>query len=300
MKIDRLIGILAVLLQKEKVTAPYLANKFEVSRRTINRDIENLSKAGIPVVTTQGQNGGISIMKEYKIDKTLLTSKEMQAILAGLKSLDSVSATKQYKLLMEKLSGRSHLIDSGGEIIIDLSSWYKDSLTPKIENIQEAIDKNRLIEFLYFSPSRESKRTVEPYYLVFRWSSWYIWCYCLEKEDFRMFKLNRMEELAVTEKVFLPRENIDMPLSIHDVFHREIKIEAAFKQTMKWRLIEEYGKDSFTEMSDGRLLFAGDFNDKENLFSWILSFGINVEILKPQSIRDEFLDILDEMKKSYT
>ena len=96
MKIDRMIGILSILLQQEKVTAPYLAERFEVSRRTINRDIEDLCKAGIPLVTAQGVNGGISIMEGYKIDRTLLTSSDMQAILAGLRSLDSVSGTKRY------------------------------------------------------------------------------------------------------------------------------------------------------------------------------------------------------------
>lgn len=104
MKIDRLIGILSVLLQKDRVTAPYLAEKFEVSRRTINRDIEALCKAGIPIVTAQGQHGGISIMEGYRMDRTLLTSADMQAILAGLRSLDSVSGTSRYQQLMEKLS----------------------------------------------------------------------------------------------------------------------------------------------------------------------------------------------------
>ena len=104
MKLDRMIGILSVLLQKEKVTAPYLAEKFEVSRRTINRDIEALCMAGIPLVTEPGVNGGVSIMEGYKIDRTVLTTSEMQAILAGLRSLDSVSGTKRYAQLMEKLS----------------------------------------------------------------------------------------------------------------------------------------------------------------------------------------------------
>ena len=88
MKIDRLIGILSILLQQERVTAPYLAERFEVSRRTINRDIEDLCKAGIPLVTAQGANGGISIMEGYRLNRTLLTSSDMQAILAGLRSLD--------------------------------------------------------------------------------------------------------------------------------------------------------------------------------------------------------------------
>ena len=121
MKIDRLIGILAILLQQEKVTAPFLAETFEVSRRTINRDVEHLCMAGIPLVTTQGPNGGISIADGYKIDRTLLTSADMRAILAGLRSLDSVSGTNRYSQLMEKLSvGASTLMPADQHILIDL------------------------------------------------------------------------------------------------------------------------------------------------------------------------------------
>ena len=104
MKIDRLIGILSVLLQQEKVTAPQLATKFEVSRRTIQRDIESLCRADIPIAAAQGTGGGISIMENYRVDRTVLTAPEMQAILAGLRSLDSVSGTRRYAQLMEKLS----------------------------------------------------------------------------------------------------------------------------------------------------------------------------------------------------
>ena len=107
MKIDRQIAILSILLQREVVTAPYLAEKLEVSRRTINRDIEDLCKAGIPIVTRQGVNGGISIMEDYKIDRMLFTNAEMQDILAGLRSLDSVNGTNRYGKLMEKLSAGS-------------------------------------------------------------------------------------------------------------------------------------------------------------------------------------------------
>lgn len=153
MKIDRQIGILAVLLQKDIVTAPYLARQFEVSRRTINRDIEDLCRAGIPIVTKQGINGGISIMENYKFDRTLLNSSEMQDILAGLRSLDSVSGTNRYGKLMEKLSaGSSDFIAGDPSVLIDLSSWYKESLAPKIEQIRTAIERTRELEFAYYSP----------------------------------------------------------------------------------------------------------------------------------------------------
>ena len=200
MKMERLIGILSILLQREKVTAPELVEQFEVSRRTIQRDIESLCRAGIPIATTQGPGGGISIMEGYRVDRTVLTAPEMQAILAGLRSLDSVSGTRRYTQLMEKLStGTGGLVPGGAHMLIDLASWYKTSLPPKIEQIQGAMEQHRTIRFTYLSPKEESVRTIEPYYLVFHWSTWYVWGWCQMREDFRLFKLNRMMELTSGE-----------------------------------------------------------------------------------------------------
>ena len=148
MKIDRLIGILSILLQEEKTTAPELAKRFEVSRRTINRDIEDLCKAGIPIRTMQGAGGGISIIDGYRMDRTILTSKDMQMILAGLRSLDSVSRSRYYGQLMEKIqTGSSKFISGRDSMLINLSSWYKGTLAPKIEIIQEAIENRHLLDF---------------------------------------------------------------------------------------------------------------------------------------------------------
>ena len=206
MKIDRLIGILSILLQEEKTTAPELAEKFEVSRRTINRYIEDLCKAGVPIRTAQGTGGGISIMDGYRMDRMILTSKDMQMILAGLRSLDSVSGSQYYVQLMEKIqTGSSEFISGRDSMLIDLSSWYKGSLAPKIEVIQSAIENRHLIQFKYYAPSGESNRRMEPYYLVFQWSSWYVWGWCLERKDYRLFKLNRMDRVAETDKGFVCR-----------------------------------------------------------------------------------------------
>ena len=174
MKIDRLIGILSILLQQQRVTAPYLAERFEVSRRTINRDIEDLCKAGIPLVTVQGANGGISIMEGYRLNRTLLTSSDMQAILAGLRSLDSVSGTSRYQQLMDKLEVNHTTLASNSHILIDLSSYYKSTLAPKIELIQDAIEGRHYIQFDYYAPGGEGGRLIEPYLLVFQWASWYV------------------------------------------------------------------------------------------------------------------------------
>lgn len=300
MKIDRQIGILSVLLQKETVTAPYLAEKFEVSRRTINRDIEDLCKAGIPVVTRQGVNGGISILEDYKLDKTLFTKGEMQDILAGLRSLDSVNGTNRYGQLMEKLSaGSSDFMVGNQSVLIDLSSWHKGSLVPKIELIRTAIDKCRKLEFIYYSSKGESVRCIEPYYLIFRWSSWYVWGWCDKRKDFRLFKLDRMDQVKLSGQEFLKRQ-VSMPdLSDERVFPGGIKVRALFEPDCKWRLVEEFGAGSFRVQQDGRLLFQTDYTNKENLITWLLSFREKVELLEPEEIREEIRASLERMRKKY-
>lgn len=299
MKIDRMIGILSILLQQQKVTAPYLAEKFEVSRRTINRDIEALCMAGIPLITTQGKNGGISIIDGYRIDRMLLTSSDMQAILAGLRSLDSVSGTKRYAQLMEKLSvGASNMIAGDQHILIDLSSWYKSSLSPKIELIHEAIESAKQISFTYFSPNGESKRIVEPYYLVFQWSSWYVWGWCLSRQDFRLFKLNRMMELE-DGAYFEKRITMQPDLSQAKIFPHVCEVKALFSPECKWRLIEEFGADSFTEQPNGKLLFSFGFTDRESIISWILIFGNSAELLEPKELRKELFQLGKKLCEKY-
>lgn len=124
MKIDRLIGIIAILQQNKKVTAPYLAEKFEVSRRTINRDIEDICRAGIPIVTTQGSNGGISLMEGFSLDTTVFTQQELAAILTGLKTLDSVSQMPKLELLAGKLGSGAVFLFTIITTKVKQTSWW--------------------------------------------------------------------------------------------------------------------------------------------------------------------------------
>lgn len=301
MKIDRLIGILSILLQREMVTAPYLADQFEVSRRTINRDIEDLCKAGIPIVTRQGTNGGISIMDNYKLERTLLTNTEMQDILAGLRSLDSINGTNRYGQLMEKLAaGTSDFMAGNQSVLIDLSSWYKESLAPKIELIRNAIDSCRELHFRYYAPHGENDRCIKPYYLIFRWSSWYVWGWCKAREDFRLFKLNRLDNLRLSETVFIKHSAPLPDLSNEHIFPGGVRVKALFDAGCKWRLVEEFGLHCFEEQADGKLLFRADYTDKENLITWILTFREQVRLLEPEDIRKEIQQIIEKMKERYS
>ena len=299
MKMERLIGILSILLQREKVTAPELAEQFEVSRRTIQRDIESLCRAGIPISTAQGAGGGISIMEGYRVDRTVLTAPEMQAILAGLRSLDSVSGTRLYAQLMEKLSaGTGGLLPGGAHMLIGLSSWYKTSLPPKIELIQGAIEQPRAIRFTYFSPKGKSERTVEPFYLVFHWSTWYVWGWCRMREDFRMFKLNRITDLATGES-FAPRSAPLPDLEPERIFPAKYQVTVLFDPSCRWRLVEEYGADRFTEEPDGRLRFTGGFPDADSVLSWVLTFGDKAELLGPEELREQLRELTKTLAHRY-
>lgn len=300
MKIDRLIGILSVLLQEEKMTAPELAEKFEVSRRTINRDIEDLCMAGIPIQTEQGAGGGIRIMDGYRMDRTLFTSKDMQMILAGIRSLDSVSGSHYYSRLMEKIkTGSSDFVSGRDSILIDLSSWYKDSLAPKIEVIQTAIEERRLLSFVYYSPKGESVRKIEPYFLVFKWSSWYVWGWCCEREDFRLFKLNRMDRTEIAEERYKVRAVPAPDLSNEKIFPGKIRVKAVFEPEMRWRLVEEFGPSCFEVQADGKLLFHCEYTDIEHMVQWLLTFRDQVEVLEPEEIRREILGIADRVAQIY-
>ena len=285
MKIDRLIGIITILLQVDKVTAPELAKRFEVSRRTINRDIEDISKAGIPIVTTQGMGGGIAILDSYKMDKALLNDDELQAILSGLKGIDSVSKTAYLPLMIEKLSGKKHRIQVDDSVIIDLSSHYQKPLTLKIDAIKTAIHNRRCVSFHYYYEKGENVRCIEPYHLIFKWSSWYVFGYCLDREAYRLFKLNRSWNINVLDKEFIPREVPENELQFDDYFSANtIHLKAVFSQSEKYRLIEEYGVDCYRIAENGELLFERDFASYDHMRSWIFSFGDKVTILEPSRL----------------
>lgn len=299
MKIDRLVGILSVLLQKDNVSAPYLAEKFEVSRRTINRDIEDLCKAGIPIVTRQGANGGISVMENFKIDKTLLTNSDMQAILTGLKSLDSISGTNRYRTLIEKFAGDGCELLSDNRIIIDLSGWDKSAVAQKTALLESAIVKRTKVTFKYFSPSGESERKAEPYRIVFQWSNWYLWAFCTERQDYRIFKLSRMTELKATDEIFEERANCEFNRQdCFDIFDK-IKALVRVDKSAQWRVIDEFGADRLIYNENGDILINYVWSDKQSFFHHIMSFGDKAEILEPLEYRTEFAEFIEKILKKY-
>lgn len=288
MKIDRLLAIITILLQKEKVTAPELAKRLEVSRRTISRDIDDICMAGIPVVTKQGGDGGIYIAEGYKLDKSILTREELQDIITGLNSLDSISNSSNIERLLDKLSPEHNsMVSLKNSIMIDLSSHYKTSLPEKITHIKNAIGNSNVIAFDYYSQKGKSRREIEPYFIVFRWADWYVYGFCLQRNDFRLFKLNRLWRFNTLLSSFVPR---DIPEEVKDLDAHLIndkKMIIKFDKEIEYILVEEYGPDSYKVTNDNKLYFEESYTNRDNIIRWILGFGDKAEVISPQDLIDE-------------
>ncbi len=300
MKIDRLIGILSILQKGGRVTAPWLAERFEVSRRTISRDIEDICRAGIPVVTTQGAGGGIALMDGYRVDTTLFTESELRTLFAGIRSLDSVSAVPQAKILAGKFSQTGTGSALADDIVIDLASFYRNSLTEKIALLQQAIRERHVVCFRYYYRKGEADVQAEPYALRFQWSDWYLYAYTPKRRGFRLYKLLRLWELRTADGTFCPRALPDDAEELSDVITDGYRVTGLFAPEVKYRLVEEYGPDSFSEQPDGRLLFTRGFMYQEDAAEWFLSFGDRAEALSPPELRDELRRLAGNIFSQYS
>jgi len=300
MKLDRMLGILTTLLQNNRISAPTLAEKFEVSRRTISRDIDALCQAGIPIVTQQGGNGGISIAEGYRLDKSVLTTDELSSMIAALKGLGTVSGKVQIERMLDKLSANKDAVVSLREsVVIDLASHYKGSLTKKIEMTKQAIHENRLIEFEYYYDKGEIHRRIEPYFIAFQWTAWYVFGFCLERQDWRLFKLARLWELKQCNESFTPREIPPEKRDFNAQFTDHLRLTALFDSSTKYQLIENYGPDCFIETDDGRLRLEIGYTNRDYTMNWLLGFGDKVKVLEPADMAEEICRIAKNIVVSY-
>ncbi len=299
MKLDRLLGILTVLLQNERVTAPYLAERFEVTRRTIGRDIDALCQAGIPVVTYQGGGGGIAIAEGFRLDKSVLTADELSGIIAALKGIGSVSEKSQIERTLEKLRVTGDAVMSLREpIIIDLASHYKMHLTEKIELIKRAVREQRLVEFDYYYEKGDTHRRIEPYFVMFQWTAWYVFGFCLERQDFRLFKLTRLWDLKQCDEAYEPREIPPDRRDFNSHLPDDKSLVALFDPSVKYQLIETYGLHCYTETEGGLLLETG-YTNRSYMISWLLGFGGNVKVLSPSDIANEIYETARKIFMQY-
>lgn len=297
MRESRLFRIVYYLLQNGKTTAPELAQKFEVSIRTIYRDIDSISSAGIPIYATQGKGGGISILNDYTLDKSLFSEQEQEQMLTALQGMVATTEENSNELLT-KLSGLFQ-INSTNWIEVDFSDWaHRTPQQDTFNIIKEAIFQKRVISFCYFSgKGNKEKRNVRPIRLVFKSKSWYLYSFCLLRNDYRFFKLTRIKELEMLSETFtqdFAPTKIEKQIQVENT----VAVKLKFDRQAAFRVYDEF-TDSITEDSQGNLYVQIDLPDNEVLYSYVMSFSDSVEVIEPQSIREQMKKRLQKMQEKY-
>ena len=286
MKNSRLFEILYLLLEKRAVTAGELAQRLEVSERTIYRDIDALSAAGIPVFTQQGQGGGIRLMDQFVLDKALLSQTQQDEILFSLQAVLAAGGGLEDKTLAQ-LTALFHR-EGGDWLEVDFTDW--GSGTAERETfalVKEAILARRPLSFTYYSSAgEESRRTVEPARLVFKSGCWYLSAYCRTRQDWRVFRLARMEKLALEEGNCPPRHPPKRLESLSPSEEPGVNLRLRFQPSAAWRVQDYFHPRQITREPDGRLLVDCNFPEDQWLLSFLLSFGSQLEVLSPGYWRD--------------
>ncbi len=302
MKNDRLFQIMYILLERQSVTAPELAQLLEISVRTVYRDIEALSMAGVPVFTSQGKGGGISIMEGYTFDKALLTDDDQNQILFAIQSLKA--AEQNVDGLLKKL-GAAFQKDGANWIEVDFSRWgMRRTDNRKFELLKKAILEKSILRIAYCGTSGAlSEREVKPIKLIFKAKNWYLQAFCLQAEDFRLFKVNRIVELSLTDIKFgevftdLPSADVEpMPPPFSAV-----PVKLRFPPNMAFRVYDEFDRAGIEAQPDGSLHVSAEFPLDSWVLSYILSFGTEVEILEPTYLKTqlrEYVKIIYEHHKT--
>lgn len=297
MQESRLFRIVYYLLENGKATAPELAQKFEVSIRTIYRDIDAISSAGIPIYAAQGKGGGISILSDYTLEKSFFSEQEREQILMALQGIMATTGKTSDELLT-KLSGLFQ-IKYTKWIEVDFSDWVQGK--PQQNTfvlIKNAIFQKKVISFCYFnSKGNNSKRNARPICLVFKSKDWYLYAFCLLRNDYRFFKLTRIRQVEMLSDTFTQDFT---PIRIEKQIHIEktITVKLKFDRRIAFRVYDEF-TDNITEDTQGNLYVQVNLPDNEILYSYLLSFAEYVEVLEPQCIRKQIKKRLQKMQEKY-
>lgn len=286
MQESRLFKIIYELLNKGQVTAAELAEKFEVSVRTIYRDIDALSEAGIPVYAEKGRNGGISLLDNFVLDRAILSERERQDILAALQSLTATGNTCD-KATMEKLTALFQLPDDNW-YEVDFSRWGEHTQdNDKFEALKRAVICHKCVMISYVGAYKaESSRIIHPLKLLYKSRAWYVKAYCTEKKDFRVFKLSRIIGWKLLEEEFTPISYPEPPEEEAASEQDSEPIVLRFPKELAYRVYDEFDIKQVQEQENGDLLVTATMPQDAWLTGFLLSFGAQVDVVSPLYLRD--------------
>lgn len=318
--LNRLLGIIYILMNKGTVTAAELAERFEVSVRTVYRDIDTLAMAGIPVYTRKGKNGGISLTEQFVLNKLLVSQEEQVRIMAALGSLEEVGAVQE-KEILQKLGDFFH-IEPTSWVAIDFSDW-SGRRKELFEQLRQAILEHKLLEFDYYGQYGEmSHRIVEPVQLLFKEYTWYLRAYCRKREAMRLFKVLRMKRVVVLEERFVPEkekyreemqqearkesrqelqqefrstEDIENVVQNQNAGRELTEIVFRVDASEAYRIYDRFEEEEITVEEDGTFLIHMKCIIDDWVYGFLLSFGPAIEVIAPCEVKDEIRRRLEKM-----
>lgn len=308
MKVNRLVSMIMILLDKERIGAQELADLFEVSPRTIYRDIDAINMAGIPIRSISGVGGGFEIMQQYKIDQKVFSTADLSAIMMGLSSLagmvrgdELVHALAKVKSFIPAERAKDIALKAN-QINIDLSSWMGNgNIQPYLEMIKTALQQSKLLSFEYIAHhGKKTARTAEPYQLVLKSNHWYLQGYCHKRNDFRLFRLSRMSNLQIQEETFTPQDYPKPTLDSADIFETmQTKIKIRIHQSVLDRVLDFCSYEDLSPDGDAYYIVRFPFIENEYHYDILLGFGDKCECLEPLHIRAEMKRRIHEIAALY-
>ncbi len=298
MQVNRLFEIVYILLNRNYITAKELAEHFEVSVRTIYRDIDILCQSGIPIYTSKGKGGGIGLLDNFVLNKSVLSKQEQEEIISALQGLNATS----YPDLTHVLSKMSNLFgtEQNNWIEVDFSDW-SFSQKEKFNLIKTAILQKKVLEFDYYSSYGEkTTRCVEPLQLWFKDKTWYLKAYCRRKSDVRIFKLNRIKDLNLTDETFNRNMDIKTQAIQYDLPQiNTVEIKMEISGTQAYRVYDEFMEHQVEKKKNGSFLVTFSYPEDEWVYGYIMSFGSYGEVLEPEHIRKIIKDRLQSALEKY-
>lgn len=308
MKIDRLVSIIMILLDKRRISAQELADMFEVSPRTIYRDVDAISMAGIPICSTPGVGGGFEVMPEYKVDKKFFSTDDLSALLMGLSSLSGMIRSDE---LVHALAKVESLVPANNakdielkvnQINIDLSPWTGNrNLQPYLEIIKSALQENKLLTFQYIAHyGNKTTRIVEPYQLTLKGNHWYLQGYCRKRNDFRLFRLSRISNLQIQAEIFTPRDCPKPQLNFGELMTTmQIKVKLRIHKSVMDRVLDFCSYEDFSSAGDEHYIVHFPFVENDYHYDILLGFGNKCECLEPLHIRTEMKRRIHDLVAMY-
>lgn len=292
----RLLAITMMLLNRKRISAKELSERFEISLRTVYRDIETIMQAGIPILSHAGVNGGYEIMEQYRLDRQFLSIEELQSIIVGLKGISVGIGEQEVGMLLDKVgalvakSEHSTLAELNNQFVIDPNPWCSSRDKDKLHCIRSATRQRQLLRFVYTDfQSRLSTRTVEPMTIVMKGFSWYLHAFCLLRQEFRIFRLSRMKDIQLLPEQFIRRPEPVLTLRYeheHQASPASVKLVLQLQPDARAQAEDYFGAEQMVTQPDGTLLVTSQQPEGTWLYHMLLSYGPSLRIVEPVRVAD--------------